>query len=77
MKIGFVGLGKLGLPCALAMEKKGHKVCGFDIDKNVENILKTKVLPYNEIHADEYLKDHNIKFLSLDISAANLSSICE
>lgn len=30
MKIGFVGLGKLGLPCALAAEAKGHEVLGTD-----------------------------------------------
>ena len=31
MKIGFVGLGKLGLPVALAVESKGHDVVGYDI----------------------------------------------
>ena len=56
MNIGFIGLGKLGLPCALAIAKEGHSVCGYDIDPNVEEILKTKVLPYREVHADEYLK---------------------
>ena len=30
MKIGFIGLGKLGLPCAEAMATK-HDVCGYDI----------------------------------------------
>lgn len=32
MKIGFVGLGKLGLPVAVAMAAKGHPVVGFDVD---------------------------------------------
>ncbi len=32
MKIGFVGLGKLGLPVAVAMAQKGHDVIGFDLD---------------------------------------------
>jgi UDPglucose 6-dehydrogenase len=32
MRIGFIGLGKLGLPCALAIEQKGHDVLGYDID---------------------------------------------
>ena len=27
MNIGFLGLGKLGLPCALAIASKGHNVC--------------------------------------------------
>ncbi len=31
MKIGFIGLGKLGLPCAEAIANKGHDVCGYDI----------------------------------------------
>ena len=35
MKVGFVGLGKLGLPVALAVESKGHKVYGFDIKKEI------------------------------------------
>jgi len=30
MKVGFVGLGKLGMPCAVAMAAKGHDVMGFD-----------------------------------------------
>jgi UDPglucose 6-dehydrogenase len=31
MKIGFVGLGKLGLPCAEAIASKGHDVTGYDV----------------------------------------------
>ncbi len=31
MKIGFIGLGKLGLPCAEVMAEKGHDVRGYDI----------------------------------------------
>jgi len=45
MNIGFMGLGKLGLPCALAIDEKGHTVYGYDIDSNVETILKEKILP--------------------------------
>jgi phosphoglycerate dehydrogenase-like enzyme len=30
-KIGFIGLGKLGMPCAEAMAKKGFYVAGYDI----------------------------------------------
>ena len=46
MKIGFVGLGKLGLPVALAIEDKGHTVLGYDIDPNVKKILEKKKIPY-------------------------------
>jgi UDPglucose 6-dehydrogenase len=30
-KIGFIGLGKLGMPCAEAVAKKGFEVAGYDI----------------------------------------------
>lgn len=32
-KIAFIGLGKLGLPCAEAIAEKGHLVNGYDIEK--------------------------------------------
>ena len=66
MKIGFVGLGKLGLPVALAVESKGHDVIGFDISENVKNIIEAKKIPYKEIWAQDYLDKSNIKFESLD-----------
>jgi len=31
VKIAWIGLGKLGLPCAEAMAKRGHDVSGYDI----------------------------------------------
>jgi UDPglucose 6-dehydrogenase len=65
MNVGFMGLGKLGLPCALASEEKGHKVFGYDIDQNVKSILDTKVLPYREEGAPELLKKHNIIWSSV------------
>jgi UDPglucose 6-dehydrogenase len=45
MKIGFLGLGKLGLPCALAIDMKGHDVMGYDINPNV---LQKEHVPYKE-----------------------------
>lgn len=30
MDIAFIGLGKLGFPCAVALAMKGHRVCGYD-----------------------------------------------
>lgn len=31
MKVGFIGVGKLGMPCAEAMAQKGHDVTGYDV----------------------------------------------
>ena len=30
-KIGFIGLGKLGMPCAEAVASKGFEVVGYDV----------------------------------------------
>lgn len=56
--VGFMGLGKLGLPCALACASKGHLVRGYDPNPVIPEILKSKKLPYKEVHADEYLEKH-------------------
>jgi UDPglucose 6-dehydrogenase len=45
MRIGFLGLGKLGLPCALAIDMKGHDVMGYDVNPNV---LQKNHVPYRE-----------------------------
>ena len=37
MKIGFIGLGKLGMPCAEEIAKKGHAVIGYDVDKSLDS----------------------------------------
>ena len=40
MKIGFIGLGNMGLPMAENLQKAGHEVIGFDIKKNINTIIK-------------------------------------
>lgn len=66
MNIGFIGLGKLGLPCALAINEKGHQVWGYDINPEVKDILENKVIPYREKGADELLQNHSINYGSVD-----------
>ena len=66
MKIGFVGLGKLGLPVALAVESKGHKVFGYDIKKEIYNQIKNRKIDYKEKHANDLLKKTNIEIVSLE-----------
>jgi UDPglucose 6-dehydrogenase len=64
-KIGFIGLGKLGLPVALAMESKGHEIMGYDINPAVADYLKTKKIPYREEGSSALLKKNNIKLGSV------------
>ena len=74
MKVGFVGLGKLGLPVALAVESKGHKVFGYDIKKEIYNQIKNRKIDYKEKHANDLLKKTNIEIVSLE-KLVNLSDI--
>ena len=63
MGIGFVGLGKLGLPCALAISSKlGETVYGFDLNDKIEHYIESKSVPYLEAEVDEYFKSAQVKF---------------
>jgi len=41
-KIGMIGLGKLGMPCAEAMVKKGFDVAGYDIVPKSSNLIEIR-----------------------------------
>ena len=63
MGIGFVGLGKLGLPCALAVSSKlGEVVYGFDLNNKIAGFIESKSVPYLEAEVDEYFKSAQIQF---------------
>ena len=57
-KIGFIGLGKLGMPCAEAIADKGFDVSGYDIAS--KNSLKINI---KESIADT-VKDRDIVFVA-------------
>jgi UDPglucose 6-dehydrogenase len=60
MKIGMMGLGKLGLPVALAIESKGHTVYGYDIRDEPFEYLHKGAIPYQEEGLETLLKTNNI-----------------
>jgi UDPglucose 6-dehydrogenase len=39
MNIGFIGVGKLGMPCAEAIVSKGHSVAGYDINRRKSSLV--------------------------------------
>lgn len=41
-KIGFIGLGKLGMPCAEAIRKKGFDVAGYDIAHKSSDLVEIR-----------------------------------
>jgi len=59
VKIGFIGIGKLGLPCAEVIAEKGHDVTGYD----VVNVKSDKVTVCSSIK--EAVKDRNIVFIAV------------
>ena len=63
--IGFIGLGKLGLPCALAVESKGYPVYGYDISETVVSNIENKILPYREVGAQDLLDKSEIKMTDM------------
>lgn len=65
MKIGFIGLGKLGLPVALAIESRGNEVIGFDVNPKVSEYIKERCVPYKEEKIEQYLETTNIKHVSM------------
>jgi len=59
MRIGFIGLGKLGMPCAEAIADKGHDVTGFD----VTHVSSDKINVVSSIR--DCIKDTDIVFIAV------------
>ena len=59
MKIGFIGLGKLGMPCAEVIAKKEHSVLGYDINK----VESDYVIVEDSI--EDAVKDRDIVFVAV------------
>lgn len=60
MNIGMCGLGKLGLPVALAIESKGHEVYGYDIRPEPYQYLEARQIPYQEEGLQPLLDNHHV-----------------
>jgi UDPglucose 6-dehydrogenase len=64
MNIGFIGLGKLGLPCAAAMSVQANtKIFGYDKNEKVKDYIKTSTVPYVEKDVESFLSRADIEFL--------------
>ena len=59
MKIGFIGVGKLGMPCAEVVAEKGHDVTGYDIEiKDTRHVTMFTTV-------SEAVKDRDIVFIAV------------
>jgi len=59
LKISFIGLGKLGMPCAEAIAKKGIDVTGFDTANKKSNLISIKT------SIEDTIKDRDIIFIAV------------
>ena len=75
MKIGVIGLGKLGLPLALVFAKAGYKVLGIDISEDrINNIKEFYKKEAQEPKVTEYLQKYG-ENLVLTTDYSGLSDI--
>tara|TARA_Y100000592_G_scaffold35145_1_gene55789 strand:+ start:2558 stop:3721 length:1164 start_codon:yes stop_codon:yes gene_type:complete len=57
-KIGFIGLGKLGMPCAEVIAKKGFDVAGYDIEPKKSNFVELRK------NIEDLCRDRDIVFVA-------------
>lgn len=75
--VAIVGIGRVGLPLALFLADKGHKVYGLDVDRQKVRLIATGKMPFLEEGAPALLKKHINKslFVSSDFSNIQKSSV--
>jgi len=59
MKIGFIGVGKLGMPCAEVVSQKGHSVVGYDVEERSSSYISIVK------SIKECVKDKDIVFIAV------------
>jgi len=57
MKAAMIGLGRLGLPVACAMARKGHRIVGYDIDRSKSEEYRRGVCDLYEPDIEKLLAD--------------------
>lgn len=66
MTIGMLGLGKLGLPVALAIESKGYDVVGYDVNPQVAQYVESRKIPYVEKGLQPLLDKTKLELVDTD-----------
>lgn len=66
MQVSFIGLGRLGLPTAVAIALKGHTVYGYDINQQAISNYKRGICHLYEPNIEEQLREAlpRLKFMS-------------
>ncbi len=69
VKIGVVGIGRLGLCFALNLERVGFDVFGVDSDADYILSIQSKTLTSNEPHVEDYLSDSEFLSVSSELKS--------
>lgn len=70
--VGFIGLGKLGLPCAAAMSVEAKvRIIGYDQNPAVKGYVEDCKVPYVELLCEDYLSKADIQVVE------NVSEVVE
>lgn len=73
-KIGFIGLGNMGLPMAANLAAKGHQVFGNDANPNVAQTAATKNVTFKTL--SEISKEADI-FITMLPNTEHSYKVCE
>ena len=74
MKIGIIGIGKLGLCFGLNLKKAGHEVYGVDKDSEYIEKLKQGTFNSTEDYVNEYLTKYGFNY-SVNIGSDEMVTI--
>lgn len=66
MDIGFVGLGKLGFPVAVAIASRGHTVRGWDLNPAIQRSVRKRHAVDTEAEMGELLERSSVELLPLE-----------
>ena len=74
-KIGFLGLGNMGMPMAANLAKNGHQVYGFDVDNNKQSVAsQNKINFHNDIKEIAQKAD---LFVAMLPNSSHSQSVCK
>lgn len=73
--IGFVGLGKLGTPLAVAIASRGYKVVGYDADPNL--VKRGGIWPHKECGPDGITPNFQTYFDQADLTYLELPEVLQ
>lgn len=79
MRVGFVGVGKLGMPCALSAERYGgHEVLAWDASEEVRQSVLSREICTSEPEVEDLLTQSQMQLTRIEdmVGQADLIFVC-